>query len=100
MYTGCIAGCDFDEQDFCDWKNEVTSDEIFGWEHWNGQTETPDTGPDDDFSKPGCEANISYCDFDENNHDFHSFLQEIHLSFSCFFLMQWGCTCYWTPCIV
>lgn len=33
----------------------MVPDEIFGWEFWNGQTDTPGTGPDDDFSKPGRE---------------------------------------------
>ncbi|XP_052417115.1 zonadhesin, like isoform X9 [Carassius gibelio] len=51
--AGCIAGCDFDDNDKCGWKNVVPNDNIFGWELWTGQTETPDTGPDDDFSKPG-----------------------------------------------
>ncbi|KAJ0006358.1 hypothetical protein NQD34_013631 [Periophthalmus magnuspinnatus] len=49
----CQSGCDFDiPDDLCGWT--VTSDpEIFGFGQWTGQTETPDTGPDDDYSKPG-----------------------------------------------
>ncbi|KAK1797051.1 hypothetical protein P4O66_008443, partial [Electrophorus voltai] len=51
---GCIAACDFDELDnLCDWTNKVSDSSIFGWEFWTGSTETPGTGPDDDFSKPG-----------------------------------------------
>ncbi|KAI4900182.1 hypothetical protein NFI96_023906, partial [Prochilodus magdalenae] len=50
---GCIAGCDFDEQNLCGWINEVPNSSINGWEFWVGSTETPDSGPDDDFSKPG-----------------------------------------------
>lgn len=38
--------------------NEVSNENIFGWEHWTGQTDTPGTGPDDDFSKPGRESNV------------------------------------------
>uniref|UniRef100_A0A8C1G4Y5 Zonadhesin, like n=1 Tax=Cyprinus carpio TaxID=7962 RepID=A0A8C1G4Y5_CYPCA len=49
----CIAGCDFDDKDECGWRNVVPNDEITGWEFWTGQTDTPGTGPDDDFSKPG-----------------------------------------------
>lgn len=71
--TGCIAGCDFDEADYCGWMNEVSHDNIFGWEPWTGQTDTPGTGPDDDFSKPGCESNVPPCDFDNN--DFKNFFQ-------------------------
>lgn len=51
--AGCIAGCDFDDNDECGWRNEITNQEIFGWELWTGQTDTPGTGPNDDFSKPG-----------------------------------------------
>ncbi|KAK7909334.1 hypothetical protein WMY93_014018 [Mugilogobius chulae] len=49
----CISGCDFDTfDDLCGWT--VSSDpDIFGFEQWTGQTDTPNTGPDDDFSKPG-----------------------------------------------
>nr|XP_032831171.1 MAM and LDL-receptor class A domain-containing protein 1-like [Petromyzon marinus] len=47
----CVSGCDFDEMgDFCGWAN---SGGDFGWEHWNGPTNTENTGPDDDFSRPG-----------------------------------------------
>ncbi|XP_028851976.1 zonadhesin, like [Denticeps clupeoides] len=51
---GCLTGCDFDTvNDLCGWTNEVSDDNIFGWEQWAGPTETPGTGPEDDFSKPG-----------------------------------------------
>ncbi|KAK2913695.1 hypothetical protein Q8A67_002094 [Cirrhinus molitorella] len=50
---GCLAECDFDDRTLCGWRTEVSNENIFGWEHWSGQTETPDTGPNDDFSKPG-----------------------------------------------
>ncbi|XP_061431558.1 IgGFc-binding protein-like isoform X4 [Lethenteron reissneri] len=47
----CVSGCDFDEiGDFCGWEN---SGGDIGWEHWNGPTNTENTGPDDDFSRPG-----------------------------------------------
>lgn len=84
LYTGCIAGCDFDEEDFCGWTN-VVPDEIFGWEFWNGQTDTPGTGPDDDFSKPGCEDVIKTAVtlISAFRHILSTFL----------FFMQWGCTC-------
>ncbi|XP_075908360.1 zonadhesin-like [Petromyzon marinus] len=36
--------------DFCGWEN---SGGDVGWEHWNGPTNTENTGPDDDFSRPG-----------------------------------------------
>ncbi|XP_051561427.1 zonadhesin, like [Myxocyprinus asiaticus] len=51
---GCVAGCDFDDSDLCGWTNVIPDNEdIFGWELWLGQTDTPGTGPEDDFSKPG-----------------------------------------------
>ncbi|XP_061431582.1 zonadhesin-like isoform X1 [Lethenteron reissneri] len=47
----CVSGCDFDEMgDFCGWQN---SGGDVGWEHWTGPTVTENTGPDDDFSRPG-----------------------------------------------
>lgn len=82
FYTGCIAGCDFDDQDICGWVNEVSNDDIYGWETWSGQTDTPDTGPDDDFSKPGRESNIPPCDFDQDNNDFKDFPISQHSLFS------------------
>lgn len=58
LSPGCITGCDFDEMDdLCGWTTEVSDPTIMGWEFWIGQTETPGTGPDDDFSKPGCKSN-------------------------------------------
>lgn len=58
---GCIAGCDFDDMDdLCGWVNDVSDPDIFGWEFWAGNTETPGTGPDDDFSKPGCKYSVTY----------------------------------------
>nr|XP_032830989.1 zonadhesin-like [Petromyzon marinus] len=49
--TECVRGCDFDEiGDFCGWEN---SGGDMGWEFWNGPTNTENTGPDDDFSRPG-----------------------------------------------
>ncbi|XP_078472604.1 IgGFc-binding protein-like isoform X10 [Lampetra planeri] len=47
----CVSGCDFDEPgDVCGWEN---SGGDYGWEHWTGPTNTENTGPDDDFSRPG-----------------------------------------------
>jgi len=58
-----VHGCDFDTTgDLCGWTAPITeiSDSIkFGFEQWIGQTEIPDTGKDDDFSKPGCEYQYS-----------------------------------------
>lgn len=50
----------------------VPNDEIFGWELWSGQTDTPGTGPDDDFSKPGCESNIPPCHINDFKDCFQS----------------------------
>ncbi|KAK6323422.1 hypothetical protein J4Q44_G00057610 [Coregonus suidteri] len=51
----CLTGCDFDTFDeLCSWDaKSPTNPKLFGWEQFNGGTETPGTGPDDDFSKPG-----------------------------------------------
>lgn len=55
VYTGCISQCDFDETDnLCGWTTDVSDPALFGWTFWNGPTDKPGTGPDDDFSKPGC----------------------------------------------
>ncbi|XP_030044013.1 zonadhesin [Microcaecilia unicolor] len=49
----CINSCDFDIQnELCGWNNPIGQNSI-QWEQWTGGTETPGTGPDDDFSKPG-----------------------------------------------
>ncbi|XP_058252073.1 zonadhesin, like isoform X1 [Hemibagrus wyckioides] len=51
---GCISQCDFDEADeLCGWTTDTSDPALSGWTFWNGPTEIPDTGPDDDFSKPG-----------------------------------------------
>ncbi|MCI4377434.1 hypothetical protein PGIGA_G00203590 [Pangasianodon gigas] len=51
---GCISQCDFDEMDnLCGWTTEVSVPGLDGWIFWSGATDTPDTGPNDDFSKPG-----------------------------------------------
>ncbi|XP_072315847.1 zonadhesin, like [Eucyclogobius newberryi] len=49
----CMSGCDFDTpEDLCGWS--INSDpDRFGFEQWSGATETPNTGPNDDHSKPG-----------------------------------------------
>lgn len=63
VYTGCISQCDFDEPDnFCGWTTKVSDPALFGWIFWNGQTDTPGTGPSDDFSKPGCK-NFCFLNF-------------------------------------
>lgn len=52
MFIGCISQCDFDEIDnLCGWTLGL---DVSGWIFWNGPSDTPGTGPDDDFSKPGC----------------------------------------------
>ncbi|XP_078389852.1 IgGFc-binding protein-like [Cetorhinus maximus] len=51
--SNCITHCDFDEFDnLCGWTNEDTPT-LVPFDQWNGQTDTDNTGPDDDFSKPG-----------------------------------------------
>ncbi|TSL34612.1 Zonadhesin [Bagarius yarrelli] len=51
---GCISQCDFDKtDDLCGWTTAVSVPALYGWIFWNGATDTPGTGPDDDFSKPG-----------------------------------------------
>ncbi|KAI5609967.1 zonadhesin isoform X2 [Silurus asotus] len=63
----CITECDFDEMDdLCGWTNQVSVPTMFGWTFWNGPTETPGTGPEDDFSKPGCKKSLNFIA------DFHS----------------------------
>ncbi|KAM4612410.1 zonadhesin, like [Polymixia lowei] len=51
----CVTSCDFDKiDDLCGWTTpEPENMNIFGFEQWNGNTETEGTGPDTDFSKPG-----------------------------------------------
>ncbi|XP_063043702.1 zonadhesin, like [Engraulis encrasicolus] len=52
---GCVFGCDFDESggDLCNWEIVTPDDAIFGWEPFNGPTDSEGSGPNDDFSKPG-----------------------------------------------
>ncbi|GAA6104294.1 zonadhesin, like [Tachysurus ichikawai] len=62
---GCISQCDFDAtDDLCGWTTEVSDPDLFGWIFWNGQTDTPGTGPDDDFSKPGLGSYLLMDSFD------------------------------------
>ncbi|KAJ8007728.1 hypothetical protein DPEC_G00097200 [Dallia pectoralis] len=51
----CLTGCDFDTNaDLCGWDAKVPAyPNLYGWELYNGATNTPNTGPNDDFSKPG-----------------------------------------------
>ncbi|XP_073330761.1 zonadhesin, like [Pagrus major] len=50
----CVSGCDFDTiGDLCGWISETENPDIFGFEQWTGPSQNEDTGPDDDFSKPG-----------------------------------------------
>ncbi|XP_057711322.1 zonadhesin, like isoform X4 [Corythoichthys intestinalis] len=50
----CVSGCDFDTiDDYCGWTPIATDPSIYGFEQWAGGTETPGTGPENDFSKPG-----------------------------------------------
>lgn len=56
FFTACVSGCDFDTiGELCGWTSQSEND-IFGFEQWNGPTGTEGTGPDDDFSKPGCKG--------------------------------------------
>ncbi|XP_053089075.1 zonadhesin, like isoform X2 [Pangasianodon hypophthalmus] len=62
---GCISQCDFDEMDnLCGWTNEVSVPDLPGWIFWTGATDTPDTGPNDDFSKPGLGSYLLMDSFD------------------------------------
>lgn len=55
LSTACLTGCDFDTiGDYCGWTPETENPEILGFDQWLGPSETEGTGPDDDFSKPGC----------------------------------------------
>ncbi|XP_078792823.1 zonadhesin, like isoform X2 [Oryzias latipes] len=50
----CLSGCDFDKSgDLCGWETHVDNPDVYGFIQWSGQTDTPGTGPDDDFSTPG-----------------------------------------------
>ncbi|XP_063756545.1 LOW QUALITY PROTEIN: zonadhesin, like [Eleginops maclovinus] len=50
----CVSGCDFDTTDeLCGWMINTENPDSFGFEQWNGQTDTEGSGPNDDFSKPG-----------------------------------------------
>uniref|UniRef100_A0A3P9KZD7 Zonadhesin, like n=1 Tax=Oryzias latipes TaxID=8090 RepID=A0A3P9KZD7_ORYLA len=50
----CLSGCDFDKSDdLCGWETHVDNPDVYGFVQWPGQTDTPGTGPDDDFSTPG-----------------------------------------------
>ncbi|CAJ1086482.1 LOW QUALITY PROTEIN: zonadhesin%2C like [Xyrichtys novacula] len=49
----CVTGCNFDNGDLCEWTTENDNEEMFGFEIWNGPTDTEGTGPEDDYSKPG-----------------------------------------------
>ncbi|XP_054457047.1 zonadhesin, like [Anoplopoma fimbria] len=50
----CVSDCDFDTfGELCGWTSHTENPNIFGFDQWNGPTETEGTGPDDDFSKPG-----------------------------------------------
>lgn len=53
LSTACVSGCDFDTaNELCGWTS-IGGEALF--EQWVGPTSTEGTGPDDDFSKPGCE---------------------------------------------
>lgn len=57
LSTVCESGCDFDDSDpenLCGWTIHTVNPALFGFSKWTGPTETDGTGPDDDFSKPGC----------------------------------------------
>ncbi|XP_067879874.1 zonadhesin-like [Heterodontus francisci] len=50
----CTRGCDFDGG-MCGWTSEtyVGDEHDYGWQQWIGRTDNENSGPDDDFSKPG-----------------------------------------------
>ncbi len=51
----CVSGCDFDVPDHCcEWEPETENPAMFGFYQRTGPTDTEGTGPDDDFSEPGC----------------------------------------------
>lgn len=54
--TACVSGCDFDTVgNLCEWVTATENPDIFGFEQSSGAGSSPGTGPNDDFSKPGCE---------------------------------------------
>ncbi|XP_069463306.1 IgGFc-binding protein-like [Ambystoma mexicanum] len=49
----CVERCDFDTfGDYCGWTSTLNADGN-SWEQWNGNSPSPGTGPDNDFSRPG-----------------------------------------------
>ncbi|KAH0626046.1 hypothetical protein JD844_000749 [Phrynosoma platyrhinos] len=82
MAGACVTGCDFDTpDDLCGWENLAKED--IQWELWTGQGDSPGVGPEDDFSKPGCDFSESsspgcfssseiftQCDFNNNTNPF------------------------------
>ncbi|XP_072906119.1 zonadhesin-like [Hemitrygon akajei] len=51
--SDCINSCNFDEYgNLCGWTNEQNPP-LVPFDQWNGQTDTENSGPDDDYSKPG-----------------------------------------------
>ncbi|XP_067879876.1 zonadhesin, like [Heterodontus francisci] len=51
--SSCIVSCDFDEfGNLCGWSNE-NPPPLLPFDQWSGSTETENTGPNNDFSKPG-----------------------------------------------
>lgn len=56
--TACESECDFDTlDDLCGWTVHNDDPDLFGFGQWAGPTDTEGTGPEDDFSKPGCKEN-------------------------------------------
>lgn len=53
--AACVTGCDFDvEGDLCGWEAVAKGDTE--WVQWPGAGVEPGVGPEDDFSRPGCES--------------------------------------------
>lgn len=104
--TACISGCDFDTFDeLCGWSSHFDNSEIMGFEQWTGQTETEGTGPDDDFSKPGCKLFFMSLGLYLCIRTCQIFFERLKTSFLSkylnnhvlcpFFNLQWEPTCCW-----
>lgn len=57
--TVCDFECDFDTPgNLCRWTVHNDNPLVYGFFQYSGPTGTEGTGPDDDFSKPGCKETL------------------------------------------
>lgn len=55
--AACVTGCNFDTpDDLCGWESVLAAEGMTEWVQRAGPGDVPDVGPEDDFSKPGCES--------------------------------------------